>query len=353
MKSFKIMSQKTLIRILIYFLIAFVISITWYGFKIFNKVYMPNVKIKDKYYNLYIPTGSTFEDVIKIFDKSKILKDINSFIWVAKKRNYHKKVKPGCYKIKNNMTNNQLVNKLKFGLQDPVKLVINNIKSKTQLAKVVSRQIEADSLSLITLLNDDNYLQKIGFTKETVLAIFIPNTYEFWWNTNAKQFIERMINEYNKFWNENRLSKAKEIGLNPIEIITLASIIEEETIHDSEKPIIAGVYINRLNKKIPLQADPTIKFILGDLTIRRILKKDLQIDSPYNTYKYIGLPPGPIRIPSISSIEAVLNYKRHNYLYFCASPDFSGYHVFSETLSKHNLNARLYQRALNKNKIFR
>jgi len=347
------MNQKQLIKILISFLFVFALSIIWYGFKIFKKVYLPNVNINEKYYNIYIPTGSTFDDVLKIIDSTRILKNMNTFIWVAEKRNYHKNIKPGCYRIKNKMTNNQLVNKLKYGIQDPVKLIINNIRTKEQLAKAVSKQIETDSLSLIQLLNDDKYLKEIGYTKETILSIFIPNTYEFWWNTNAKQFIERMLKEYNKFWNKERLNKAKEAGLTPLEVIILASIIEEETIHNSEKPIIAGVYINRLNKNIPLQADPTIKFILGDLSIRRILKKDLLIESPYNTYQNIGLPPGPIRIPSISSIDAVLNYKKHNYYYFCASPDFSGYHVFSETLDEHNLNARLYQKKLNKNKIYR
>jgi UPF0755 protein len=242
---------------------------------------------------------------------------------------------------------------LKLGLQKPLKLTFNNIRTPQQLAGRISQQIEADSLSILALLTSDHVASSYGFDKTTIIAMCVPNTYEFYWNTNAKGFLDKMQKEYERFWNDERKSKAFKLGLTKVEISTLASIVEEETRFNIEKPKVAGVYINRLNKGIPLQADPTVKFAVGDFALRRILTKHLEIDSPYNTYKFRGLPPGPIRCPSISSIDAVLNAEKHSYLYFCAKADFSGYHDFAKTLTEHNRNAEAYRRALNKERIYR
>ena len=210
-----------------------------------------------------------------------------------------------------------------------------------------------DSIDIANLLTEKSILQEYNFTKQTLPALFIPNTYQVYWNISSKEFLNRMFKEYKRFWTEERQNKAKAIGLTPIEVSILASIVEEETNNKSEKPMVAGLYINRLKKGMPLQADPTVKFAWQDFTLRRITNKHLTIDSPYNTYKIIGLPPGPIRIPSPEGIDAVLNYSKHNYLYMCAKEDFSGTHNFASTLSEHNRNARKYWDALNKRKIYK
>jgi UPF0755 protein len=259
---------------------------------------------------------------------------------------YPNHVKPGKYLIKDGMSNRDLIHMLRSGHQVTVRLVFNNIRLKKDLASQISRQLEADSVSLVKLLNNDTALSGIGFNRFTIMTLFIPNTYDFYWNTSAEEFLRRMQKEYKKFWNDERIEKGRLAMLNPVEVTILASIVEEETQKDSEKPVIAGLYINRLRKGMLLQADPTIKFALGDFTIKRVLKKYKDIDSKYNTYKYEGLPPGPICIPSISSINAVLNYQRNDYLYMCAKEDFSGYHTFARTIEQHERNAKLYQSAL-------
>jgi UPF0755 protein len=221
------------------------------------------------------------------------------------------------------------------------------------LAGVVSDQIEADSAALLSLMSDRDFLDRFGMTPQTATAMFLPNTYEFWWDTSPEEFVRRMHREYERFWTDKRKETAEEMGMTPVEATTLASIVDEETIHDDEMPEIAGVYINRLERGMRLQADPTIKFAIDDFTIKRVLKKHLETESPYNTYKNAGLPPGPISIPSIAAIESVLNHSHHNYLYFVAKPDFSGYHNFSRSHRQHINNARKYQRALNRNNIMK
>ncbi|MBN2519657.1 MAG: endolytic transglycosylase MltG [Bacteroidales bacterium] len=325
-----------------------------YGIYIYNIAFKPNVKIHNSTeYFLKIPTNSSFNDVIKIIENDSVLKNINTFIKLSKKKNYPKHVYPGRYLIKNKMGNNKIINLLRSGKQKPFNVIFNNIRTKERLAQVISNQIEADSSSLVNLLNDEEFLSKYNLNQETAISIFIPNTYQFYWNTNAEAFFNRMFREFDVFWNEERIQKSEEIGLSKIEVITLASIIDEEAVKKEELRRIAGVYMNRLQQRMRLQADPTIKFILGDFTVRRILYDDLEIDSPYNTYKYWGLPPGPIRIPSIAAINAVLNYEKNEYLYFCAKEDFSGFHNFAKTLDEHNRNKRLYLRALDKNEIYR
>jgi UPF0755 protein len=261
-------------------------------------------------------------------------------------------VRPGRYRIRSGMSNDRLAGMLRSGNQEPVRLVFNNIRTPAMLAGVVSEQIEADSLSILSLFSDTKLLEANQLTRETVMGIFIPNTYEIYWNTSARQFFDRMLREYRLFWNEKRLAQARRMGMEPMEVMTLASIVDEETLIPEEEARVAGVYINRLNRRMRLQADPTVKFAAGDMNMTRVLKKHLLIDSPYNTYRHGGLPPGPIVIPSISVIDAVLNYERHNYIYFCAKEDFSGYHNFAATLAQHNKNARSYQNALDRRKIF-
>lgn len=246
------------------------------------------------------------------------------------------------------MSNNELINLLRSGHQTPVNLVFNKLRIKSQLAGKVAKQLEADSTSIMHLINNPVFLTKYDLDTSNVMAVFIPNTYEFFWNTNAEQFFDRMYSEYQRFWTDTRKEKQRKTKLTPIEVVILASIVEEESNKNAEKPTISGVYLNRLKKQIPLQADPTIKFALGNFEIKRVLKKHLEVNSPYNTYKNRGLPPGPICLPSIATIDAVLNFENHKYLYFCAKDDFSGYHVFSNTLQQHNQNAIRYQKALSK-----
>lgn len=350
-KMSKKSSQKKIIIAILATALLIVGSIK--AFQLFLDIYGSNVKIEKEYGHILIPTGSELHDVVEILSDDNMLKDSTSFLWLAKKKNYQRHVNPGRYKIKNNMNNNDLINLLRSGEQTPVNLVINNIKTKQDLAGKIASQIEADSTELIELLQNDDFLQQYGFTSRTVHAMIIPNTYEFWWNTSSEEFIKRMKKEYEQFWNSKRQEKAENMNLTRIEVSTLASIVDEETIRDDEMPEIAGVYINRLKRGMRLQADPTIKFAVGDVTINRVLTKHLEIESAYNTYKNYGLPPGPISFPSIKAIESVLNYEKHDYLYFSAKPDFSGYHNFAETHRQHINNAIKYQRALNERNILR
>ena len=321
--------------------------------RMYAKIWGSNVTIPaGQSAELFIPSGSDFEDVLQILSKEHVLKDSSSFLWVATRKNYPRHVYPGRYRIRAGMSNNALVGMLRSGTQDPVELLFNHIRSAGQLSGTVSRQIEADSTEILSMFSNEEWIGNNGLTRETVLGIFIPNTYEIYWNTSAEEFFNRMLREYRVFWNEKRLARAGRIGMDPMEVMTLASIVDEECLVQEEEAKIAGVYINRLNRRIRLQADPTVRFAAGDMNMSRVLKKHLLIDSPYNTYRHGGLPPGPIVIPSISAIDAVLNYEHHDYLYFCAKEDFSGYHNFAKTLSQHNENARSYQNALNRRKIF-
>ena len=324
------------------------------GVKLYFYVFAPNVMLGDKKeIVVYIQSGSTYLDIYSKFVSRDMLKNPSSFHWVARRKNYPNHIKAGRYIIKNRMNNNTLVNLLRSGQQEPVNVTFHNIRTKEDLASDISKHLEADSLSIINLLNNKEFLTENGFSEQTVLSLFIPNTYEFFWNTSANDFFFRMKKEYEKFWNKNRQSLAEGIHLTPIEVSTLASIVDEETYITEEKPRVAGVYINRLKKGIRLQADPTVKFAVGNIKMQRVLKKHLRIDSPYNTYRHAGIPPGPIRIPSVEAIDAVLQHEKHDYLYFCAKEDFSGYHRFARTLAQHNQNARLYQRELNRRRILR
>lgn len=348
------LNSRSLIQYIIYAILAVFIIAAIEIILVYQKVYGPNILTnRHNPFTLYIPTGSTYDDVRELLYTNNLVKDTDAFEWVVEKKNYKAHVHSGRYILKHNMSNNALVNMLRSGLQEPVRIVINNARTLPELAEKVSAQIEPDTEDLLQLLQDEQYIQKYGFSQYSMLGMFIPNTYEFWWNTSAEGFINRMHDEYEKFWTPEKLDKAEVIGLTPNQIITMASIIINETNIEEEYPRIAGLYINRIKKGIKLQADPTVIYALGDFSRQRVLTKDTQIDSPYNTYLYYGLPPGPIAIPSIRSINAVLDYEKHNYIYFCARDDFSGYHVFAQTLEQHNRNARLYQRALNQRRILK
>jgi UPF0755 protein len=347
------MKPQVIIKYLLYAFIILVIVIGIKSFSLYRKAFIPNVNIKDneKVY-LYIPTGSDYNDVIQIIKTLNIIKDIDSFEWTARKKNYAENIHPGRYLLKNRMSNNELVNKLRSGRQDPVQLTFNKIRTLEQFANRIEAQIEIDAGKLLYLINTNSVQKKYGLNEHTIKCMFIPNTYEFYWNTSEEKFLDRMFKEYNDFWNTHRTIKADQMNMTKEQIITLAAIVDEETKQDSEKRIVAGVYMNRLRIGMRLQADPTIIYAIGNFNIKRVLQKHYEIDSPYNTYIYAGLPPGPICIPEISSIEAVLDYDKNDYLYFCAKPDFSGYHSFARTLEQHNRNAALYRRELNKRKIY-
>ncbi|HYX06816.1 MAG TPA: endolytic transglycosylase MltG [Bacteroidales bacterium] len=345
------LNGKTLIIavVAIAFVVLVIVTARYYA-----RIFAPNVNTEEvQPADLYIYTGSTLDDVVQTLRDSNLIRNTDSFIWLARRKNYDNHVNPGHYVIDPGMNNNELINLLRSGKQTPVNVTFTNVRTLPVLASVVSGQLEADSASIEGLLNDERFLSSLGMNRYTIPGLFIPNTYEFYWNTGARGFVERMKKEYDRFWKGSRMKKAEKIDLTPVEVSTLASIVDEETNMTDEMPRIAGVYINRIKRGIPLQADPTIRFAMGDFTIRRVLKKQLEIDSPYNTYKFAGLPPGPIRIPSIVAIDAVLNYEHHNYYYFCAKNDFSGYHAFARTLAQHNQNARLYQKALNRRKILK
>jgi UPF0755 protein len=322
--------------------------------RLYSYVYQPNIKLNDKTEQfIYIPTTSKFSDVVRILSDEGLLIDKNSFEWVAERKNFKFNVKAGRYFINREMNNNDLINMLRSGNQVPLKIRFHNLRTKDQLAGKIASQLETDSILIINLITDSVFLDTNGFSKENISSIFIPNTYEFYWNTSAKQFVDRMLKEYKVFWNKERIEKAKEKGLTKKEITTVASIVEMESYKKDERPVIARLYLNRLKKRMKLQSDPTIIFAIGNFSIRRVLTKDLKIDSPYNTYLYKGLPPGPICIPSINSIDAVLNASKNDYLFMCAKEDFSGYHNFAKTSREHSRNAKKYRRALNKRKIMR
>lgn len=337
--------RKSTYRILAVVIIVLACAIT--ALLINDNLYLtrPIVKTADgKPVSLYIPSNVDYQYVKDKIERLNVLKSNRAFDYLAKKTNYDDNVHAGRYVLTDGMTNQQLINMLRMGHQTPVKVVFNNMRTVEQLAGRISEQIEADSMSIITEINDDPNVDA---------TVFIPNTYEFYWNTDADDFVDRMEAEHNIFWNETRLQKAQAKNLTPREVSILASIVDKETTKTSEMPTIAGVYLNRLRKNWPLQADPTLVFALGDYNIHRVLDVHKNIDSPYNTYKYAGLPPGPICIPSIAAIDAVLNAESHKYFYFCAKDDLSGYHVFAKTITEHNRNAEKYRKALNKNKIYR
>lgn len=339
-------SQKTKIIIALAAILVLALGITVFNY--YMKFVGPSVTDKEEY--LYIRTGSAFADVYKTIETKNIVKNPEVFKWVAETMDY-KVIKPGKYKLESGMSNRKLINMLKSGNQEAVTLRFKSFRLKEDLAKYLSTQIEADSVSIVRLLDSSEFISKSGFNKDNVYSVFIPNSYELYWNISAEKLFERMLSEYQKFWNDGRKNKAKEIGLTQLQVSALAAIVDAEALNDSEMPTIAGLYMNRYRKGIKLQADPTVIYANKDFTIRRVLNRHLIKDSPYNTYVYTGLPPGPIMLPSIKAIDAVLNHQKHNYIYMCAKEDFSGYHNFAVTQADHEANARRFQQALNQRNI--
>jgi len=307
----------------------------------------PNFVLEKTYY-LYIYPDRDFDKLCRELKDSAHCRHIRPFILLADYLKYPDNMKTGRYPVVNGMSNLDLLKMLRRGTQEPVRITFNNIRLPRDLANRLGEQLMVSSEDMMALLNDTEYCRSMGFTPQTIPAMFIPNTYEMYWNVSADNLMQRMKREYTAFWTSARVLQAQKIGLTPVEVSILASIIEEESAATDEYPTIAGLYINRLRRNIPLQADPTVKFAIGDFAIQRILNEHLETDSPYNTYLHTGLPPGPLRIPSITGLEAVLNYKQHNYLYMCAKEDFSGHHNFATNLADHNRNAERYRAALNR-----
>jgi UPF0755 protein len=339
-KAIIFISAAALLALLVFLISAWVILLK------------PNVE-KDNTAKIFIPTGSGFDTVLDSLDANNILRNKATFLIVSRLKHYDRYVKPGCYVLKPGMGNNSIINILMQGRQTPVKVTFNNIRTIADLASKVGGQIEADSTEILTFLLDQRNYSNDGYNSATIISVFIPDTYEFYWTTSAEGFYKRMLHEFNVFWTPERLEKAKELNLTPVDVSILASIIDDEVAKNDEKPRIAGVYLNRLRIGMPLQACPTIKFALNDFTIRRVLDEYLTVDSPYNTYKHMGLPPGPVRCPTKSGLDAVLNAEKHEYLFFAAKSDFSGYHHFSRTLAEHTRYANEYHRELNKRDIYK
>ena len=320
----------------------------------YNKIYDSNVSLDySDELEVFIPSNADFDMVVGLLSNQGVLSNIPSFVWTAKQKKYTKIIKPGRYIIKNGMNNNELVNLLRSGKQTPVRLTFNNVRTIEQSCGKIGSQIELDSVQLLNSLKDSVFLNSIDLNIYNVPSLFIPNTYEIYWDVSLEKFLNRMVSEHHRFWNSERKKKAKKLNLRLDEVSTLASIVEKETLKKDEQSTVAGLYLNRLKKNMKLQSDPTVIFAIGDFTIKRVLNKDLKFKSPYNTYLNKGLPPGPITLPSIRAIDAVLNFEKHDYLFMCAKEDFSGYHNFAKNGVQHIVNARKYRNALNKKGIKR
>ncbi|MDR0575182.1 MAG: endolytic transglycosylase MltG [Tannerella sp.] len=317
----------------------------------YGLLYMPNFKLSETKYVYIYEDHKDFDALCEELRDSAGCRHIDLFRILAGFREYPGNMKSGRFAVEPDMNNHTLLNRLRRGQQTPVRLTFNNIRLLGDLTARLSDQLMIEEDDLLSRLGDDEYSESLGFNAATIKAMFIPNTYEVYWNISADKLIERMKREYDAFWNENRLAKAGELRMSPVEVSILASVVEEETTVPDEYPVVAGLYINRLRRGMPLQADPTVKYAVGDFSLRRILNKHLEVESPYNTYLHEGLPPGPIRVPSVKGIDAVLNYTKHNYLYMCAKEDFSGRHNFAVTLSEHNRNADKYRAELNRRGI--
>ncbi|NMH89466.1 endolytic transglycosylase MltG [Flavivirga algicola] len=336
-------------KILLTIVIIGLVVAAFFANFVYKAMLKPNTAFNNDTAYIFIPTKATYEDVRN--QLIPLLNDIDSFDDLAEQKKYTTHVKAGKFAIKKDMTNNDIINSIR-SKNIPIKVSFNNQETLEKLAGRIATQIEADSISLLKAMKDQTFLDKNNFKEATALGMYLPNSYELFWNTSGEAFRNRMLKEYNRFWNDSRKNKAKAIDMSPDEVIALASIVYEESKQTSEQPRIAGVYINRLKRGIPLQADPTLKFAAYKLPqykntiIKRVLNIHKEIESPYNTYKNAGLPPGLIAMPDISAIDAVLNHEEHNYIYFAADAKRLGYHKFAKTLSQHNINARAYHRYL-------
>ncbi len=323
------------------------------GYLAWREVFGPGPRLPVERTEVLIPTGADFEQVMDILQDGGLVRDERVLRWLAERKRYAERVRPGRYLIPSGSSMNALVDRLRSGEQDPVRVTFNNIRSLPRLAGRVAAQIEADSVSLLQAMTDTELMARVGQRPETMLGLFLPNTYEVWWTESPEAFVLRMEREHRRFWNAGRQAKARAIGLTPAEVSTLASIVQAETARRDDAPRIAGVYLNRLRIGMPLQADPTLKFALGLDSVKRLLDVDKLVPSPYNTYLHTGLPPGPIGMPDARYIDAVLEPARHDHLFFCARATFDGYSEFARTYEQHLVNARRYQRALDERGILR
>ena len=336
-------------------ILSFLFILSLVVFNYYKTYYSENTDFDEESVFLYVKSGSGLDNFKKQI--TPLVKDSVTFFNAAYKTKYFLNIKAGKYEIKKGFSNKEIINTLKFQ-NKPVKVTFNNLERIENLASRISDFIEADSLSLMNSFNDVNFLNENNLNSESVFSIFLPNTYEFYWNTSADQFRDKMYNQFKSYWTEAKKEKARSLNLSPIEVSVLASIVQRETPKVDERPTISGVYFNRLKKNMKLQADPTVVYTIKekkgfDTKIRRVLYKDLKIKSPYNTYIHRGLPPGPIYMPDFSSIESVLNLENHKYLFFVADVKRPGYHMFASTNREHNKNKRQYTNWLRKNKIRR
>jgi UPF0755 protein len=349
------LSRNTKIGLYVAFTVLFV-SFTTYAWQLMKT---PNLNTrssqqdKAESFSLYIPKGATYESVIDTLKKHKKLDNELSFRFMSKLMKYPERVKAGHYRLKPDMGNYDAIGKLRSGSQDPITLIINSMRLKSDFVERVGSKFTFGPEGLRPILNNPDSCRKYGFDTTTIVCMFIPNSYELFWTVKPSAFMDRMASEYKAFWNADRKAKAAALNLTQTQVQTLASIVRAETVKADEQPRVAGVYLNRLQRGIKLEADPTVIFANNDFTIRRVLNKHLAVENPYNTYRYAGLPPGPINLPPPGAIDAVLNPEQHDYLFFVAKADFSGYHTFSRNMTEHLANARIYQQALNQRKIMK
>jgi UPF0755 protein len=336
-------------KIILYISLVILLVVAYFGFKVYQIVFTPNTSFSEEKVTVFVPTNANFEKVKAIV--SPYIKDMEKFETLANRRGYATEVKAGKFELTKNMNTNSIVSALRRSV--PVRVTFNNQERLENFAGRISSQIEADSIQLLQAFKDPKFLEENGFTEETVFTLLLPNTFEFYWDTSAEKFRNQMAKEYFRFWNDERKAKAEKLGLTPIEVSILASIVHKETAKVEERPRVAKVYLNRMNIGMPLQADPTViyayKLVANDFNqvIKRVYYKHLEVESPYNTYRNTGLPPGPIFMADVNAIDAVLNPEQHDFLYFCASVERFGYHEFATTLEQHNVNARKYAAWLN------
>jgi UPF0755 protein len=331
-------------RLIFFLLISILlISFVYYGFQI---CYTPNILVEKQDRQIVIPRNATFKDIQRLMHEENLVQDLISFSFLSKLMDYDENVKSGRYILRANMTNLEAIRLLRSGEQEPVKITFNNVRLVSELSEKITRNLLMKPEEFEAALIDFAMSNEHGFNKDNILTMFIPNTYEVYYQSSPKELISRMYSEYEKFWNGERKAKAEKIGLTPIEVSILASVVQAESVQKEEAPVIASLYLNRLKKGMPLQADPTLVFAVGDFTLKRVLNEHKEIDSPYNTYRNAGLPPGPINMPEIHSLNSVLNYTPTNFLYMCAKEDFSGRHNFTGSYREHINNAKKYQRAL-------
>lgn len=338
--------MKKIILWILLTIVLIVAAVAYYGYTVISTGFSI-----EKPVSIYIDKTLNYDRLLKELSDSAKVESVPNFDKLATFLSYKDNLKTGRYVVKPDMTIHDVIKMLRSGSQTPIKLRFNNIRTKQDFAERIGGQLMFEKNELLSCINDSAKCRELGFSLENIPSMFIPNTYEVYWDTSVGSFIGRMKKEYDAFWNSERVAKAAEINLTPIEVSILASIVEEECTYSDEYPMVAGLYLNRLKIGQPLQADPTVKFAVGDFSLRRILNKHLEVDSPYNTYLHTGLPPGPIRIPSIKGLDSVLNYAKHDYLYMCAKDDFSGYHDFAKIFAEHQRNATRYRQALNKRGI--